>query len=450
MKANLKFSKNGLSTQLASTVTALLLLAPLPAAWAQTTITSNPADGASGVSVSAPVVFTFSSAVDPSQTMATFFSTTPFGNYPVASSWNSGDTVLTCTPTSPFPGNTTINWAVIVQSATPVIGQGTFSTGTNSTGGGGGSGTNAITTFSVGKLYLYEQTNTSPPSFNTNFAYGITATTSLASNRTATAITVTIPGHSSPTNLTQNFVAHEDYFFFDYNNTNQATFESTYPQGNYVFNVTGNSNQQVTVNMPTSMAQPNAPHISNFTAAQSVNASNAFTVTWDAFQGGTAADYIGLSVDDDSGVAFHTPYPGTNGVLVGTALSATIPAHTLVAGSNYTAEVVFYRFTTVSNKTYATVGYRASGTQFNIITTGGSSGSPAPVVSNPVWSGGKLGFDVATTPNQALKVRFSTDCSLPISQWQTLLTTNSPGTSVHITIPPQTAAATFFRLQNGP
>jgi hypothetical protein len=148
-------------------------------------------------------------------------------------------------------------------------------------------------------------------------------------------------------------------------------------------------------------------------------------------------------------VVFHTPNPGTNGALPGTALSAKIPTGTLGAGSNYTAEVVFYRFTVVSNATYATIGYRATGTEFNIATAGGTSTTP-PVVSKPIWSGGSIGFDVATSPNQALKVRFSTDCSLPISQWQTILTTNSPGTSVHITIPPQAGAAGFVRLQNGP
>src|SRR5690242_2140784 len=131
MKANLKFSKNGISTQLAAMVTALLLLAPISAVLAQT-VTSDPADGATGVPVTGPIIFTFSSAVDPTQTSASFFSQSPFGSYPVTTNWSSGNTVLTCTPTSPFPGNTTISWFVVVQSApTPVFAQGSFSTGTN-------------------------------------------------------------------------------------------------------------------------------------------------------------------------------------------------------------------------------------------------------------------------------------------------------------------------------
>lgn len=427
----------------------LLLLGGLPHAWAQT-ITSDPADGATGVSVSAAVTFTFSSAVDPTQTTASFYSTSPPGAYPVNSSWSSGNTVLTCTPISPFPANATISWAVIVNvSPMPVFATGSFSTGTGGGGGGGGTGTNAITTFAVGKLYFYEQTNSSPPTLNPNVGYGFTASTSLASNLAATQVTVTIPGASSPTSLSQNPSRHEDYSFLDYFITNEMTFESTYPQGNYAFKVTAtSSNLQGTVSMPTTMLQPNAPHILNFSNTQAVIPAQALTVTWDPFQGGTASDYISLAVSGSSGEVFQTPGPGTNGALMGTAISATIPPNILTNGTSFDAEVVFYRFTVVSNGTYATFAYRATGTQFTINAAG--SASTVPVVSAPILSGSNIGFDVATAPNQVLIVKYSTDCSQPMSQWQTVLTTNSPGTSVHITLSAQAAAAGFFRLQNGP
>src|SRR6478672_6087525 len=58
-----------------------------------TTVTSNPANGATGVSVSAPVVFTFSAAMDTANSSVTFYSTTPFGSYPVSESWNAANTV---------------------------------------------------------------------------------------------------------------------------------------------------------------------------------------------------------------------------------------------------------------------------------------------------------------------------------------------------------------------
>jgi hypothetical protein len=332
----------------------------------------------------------------------------------------------------------------------PVFATGTFSTGTGGGGGGGGgSGTNAITTFSVGKLYLYQQFTASAPTPGTNFNIGFIANTSLASNIAGTAVSMTIPGATSPTSLTQNFVAHEDYYYFDYNITNPTAFEAKYPQGAYPFTVTAtSSNLQATVTMPTTMAQPNAPHVSNFDLAQKVDASKAFTVTWDAMQQGTAADVIALSVSDATTNVFATPGPGTNGALNGTAPSVAIPAATLKPNSNYTALLIFYRYQASSNVTYATVAYRASGTQFPINTIGTTS-SP-PQIGNPVWSAKGLGFDVATSAGQTLKVLFSTDLSLPISQWQQIGTTNSAGTSVHIDVAAQAGAAGFIRLEAGP
>jgi len=418
-----------------------------------TTVTSNPADGATGVSPSASVVFTFSAAMNTSSSSA-FFTTPPTGFYLVTPVWSAGNTVLTCKPNSPFPDNTSIEWTVfgMDEGGGIVTQSGSFSTGTGGGTGGGGSGTNATTSFAVGKIYFNEQTNSAAPTpFGSDFggAYFLTATTTLASNRTATAITVKIPG--GPTqNLDQNFVSHETYIFYDFSSTNALAFEASYPQGDYVFNVTGTpSNLQATVTLPLAMQQPNAPHISNFPAAQAIDNAQPFTVKWDAFQGGTAADAITLSVSDDAGKeVFATPLPGTNGTLSGTALSVTIPAGKLAANSTNHAQLVFYHYVVSSNATYATFAYRATGTQFDILTKGAISA--APIVSNPVAGPGGFAFDVATTPNQSLKVLFSSDCSLPINLWQTLLTTNSPGTSVHLTLPLQPGTAGFFRLQNGP
>ncbi|MEJ0091380.1 MAG: hypothetical protein WDM80_16750 [Limisphaerales bacterium] len=74
----------------------------------------------------------------------------------------------------------------------------------------------------------------------------------------------------------------ENYYLFGYN-TNLTTFNAAYPTGNYIFSVTSNAaNQQVTVNLPV-YTQPNAPRVSNHAAAQTISASQPFTLTWDAF-----------------------------------------------------------------------------------------------------------------------------------------------------------------------
>jgi hypothetical protein len=166
--------------------------------------------------------------------------------------------------------------------------------------------TNAITTFVIGKSYLNLQSTPGAPTPAPNPFYSFIATTSLSSNRTANIITVTIPSGGT-SNLLQNLVLPEDFLLLAFD-TNTARFESTFPEGNYLFKVTSAlSNQQVTVTLPASMPQPNAPHISNYAAAQSLNVNQAFTLTWDPFQGGTTADYVLLTVGNH---AFHPPKPG--------------------------------------------------------------------------------------------------------------------------------------------
>ena len=417
-----------------------------------TTVSSDPADGATGVSRSASIVFTFSAAMSTSS-QASFFSTSPFGSYPVNSVWSSGNTVLTCTPISAFPASTTISWVVAGQDASmnSVIAQGTFTTGTSGGGGGGGgSGTNAITTFSAGKLYYNEQLAAGAPTPMTDFAYAFSASTSLASNRTATAVTVAIPNAAGPTSLMQNPSSPEDFYFVDWTNS-APTFESLHPQGNYVFNATGTPNNlQGTVNLPTTMAQPNAPHVSNYNLAQQIDATRDFTLTWDPFTNGTASDFISVDIQDDSSQSvFRTPDFGAKGALNGTVKSVVIPAGKLTANTTNTANIVFYKWAAVTNSTYAAVAFRATETQVGLVTTGGVVAT-TPTVSNPTWSANGLGFDVGTSANQVLKVRFTTDLSQPISQWQTLFTTNSPGSILHLVVPKQPGTSGFIRIQNGP
>jgi hypothetical protein len=303
-------------------------------------------------------------------------------------------------------------------------------------------GTNATTGFVIGKTYQYLQNSAGAPTPNPFPTCDFIATTSLSSNQSANAVTLTLASGGT-SNLLYTIVNPGEYLLIA-NETNSAQFESVFPEGDYVFDVlSSSSNEEVTVTLPASMPQPNAPHISNYDAAQNMNPSLAFTLTWDPFAGGTATDLVFLAVGDKT---FQTPAPGTNGALNGLATSATIPAGTLVPNSNYVAQLIFYHVTGTSNATYSTGAYRATVTQFNVNTSG--TGSPTPLMSSPIWSGGALSFDVATTPGTALKVLFSTDLSQPTAQWTTVVNTNPTGTSVHITVPPQSASAGFFRIQN--
>jgi hypothetical protein len=428
----------------------LVLLGGLQDALAQPTIVSTvPANGATGVSPSAAVVFTFSTAMDTDDTTAFFFDVTASALVPVVPVWSSGNTVLTCTPSSAFVNNHTIQWVISGEDTDGNdlggIPEGTFTISSGGGGGGGGgSGTNALTTFVVGKAWEYDQNSAAAPALDPDAPYIFSALTVLASNRTATAITVMLPT-SSVSNLVQNFLEPEDYYLF-YFTTNLSALTTTFTAGNYLFNVASNTaNQSVTVNLP-DVTQPNAPQVSNYTAAQAINPSQPFTLTWNAFTGGTSADYISVNIGDN----FGTGGLGQTNALKGTATSFTIPAGTLQTNSNYDCSIGFYHAVVVSNTVskYVTEAYVATLTDFSINTAG--SAAAAPVLTNAAWNAGIFGFDILTSPGQTLMVVSTTNLNSAVATWPVLLTTNSPGSKVHITDSrAKTSKYMFYRARNG-
>ena len=145
---------------------------------------------------------------------------------------------------------------------------GFFTTGNGT--GSGGNGTNAITTFSVGKLHSYSQTSTALPTLDPD-PYSFLAVTGLASNRTATSVTLTLPTLPTATVSDLDQIRPESFILVGFTN-DLTTFDKTFPAGNYSFFVQAvSSNQTVVVNLPPGMAQPNAPHLTNYPAAQAVD-----------------------------------------------------------------------------------------------------------------------------------------------------------------------------------
>jgi hypothetical protein len=185
--------------------------------------------------------------------------------------------------------------------------------------------------------------------------------------------------------------------------------------------------------------------LTNFVAAQAVSASQPFTLAWDPFVGGTSSDFIYVTIGDN---VWKTP-PGSSGALNGTTIAVIIPAGALQPNSNYTGTITFYHPNISSNANYVTSAYRATITQFTLTTADVSVA--APVMTNAVWNGSAIGFDIDTTPGQLITVLYSTNCVLPVNQWQVLLTTNSPGTRVHVTDSPSAAKPMlFYRARTGP
>jgi hypothetical protein len=274
--------------------------------------------------------------------------------------------------------------------------------------------------------------------------YVYLATTTLASNRTTTGITLTFPGNGI-SNLVQNPGQPENWTFGGFM-TNEAILETNFPTGNYTFTVkTAASNETMLVPFPTSLVQPNPPHLANLLAAQDVDSTQPFSLDWDPFAGGTTTDYIVAVLTTN----WQSPNIGASGALNGTATSVTIPAGILAPGKTYSASVGFSHAVLTTNGTEATYVYRGTITQF-VLTTKPATVTGPPVVANPGWSGGVFGFDLLTTSGQTVTVVSTTNAATPLASWPILLTTNSLDTRIHISDPRSgTSSTLFYRARNG-
>lgn len=87
---------------------------------------------------------------------------------------------------------------------------------------------------------------------------------------------------------------------------------------------------------------PNTPQVTNFPAAQTINATQAFTVTWSPFSGGGTDDFIQLIIRRANGTTLYaTPSVGQTGALNGTVTQTTIPAGTFIPAQVYTATLIY-------------------------------------------------------------------------------------------------------------
>ncbi len=115
-----------------------LLTFSLWSAAAQPTLVSSvPADGATGISSNAAVVFTFSTAMNtnPAVTYAAFYNES-VAYLNTIQTWNSASNILTCTPSPAFPSPQIITWSVAGRDATGTLlggaTVGSFTTGSGS------------------------------------------------------------------------------------------------------------------------------------------------------------------------------------------------------------------------------------------------------------------------------------------------------------------------------
>ncbi len=424
-------------------VCSLLCSTPLIA---QPIITSNyPPNMAAGVSPTTPVVFVFSQAMNPALTTIMFMDSTTYNFLTTTPVWSSENTVLTCTPVLAFPVGHMIVWSIDGESATGAPLGGT--TAGMFTAGGGDSGCSStygpLESFTVAKGALYQQTSTAVPASDANCPFNFVTCLWLACPHTATNVTLT-PQGGAPMNIPFTSIpGHPLLTVCGY--TTQSDLDAAYPPVNYTFTMKSvNSNQSVTMNLPSTLAQPPAPYITNYAAAQAIDPSQPFRLGWEPFAGGTTADCIYFEALPNG---FQTPALGEAGALNGLATSIVIPPGTLQTNTSYSASVTFYHYVLVTNSSNITLSYRAAVTEFTLQTTAGV-GSVITITNATCTTDGSFSFDVACAPGLSLLVERNTQLT---GQWQPFHYTNTSTARFHVSDSgARSSSAAFYRVRTYP
>lgn len=403
-------------------------------------ISSQPANGAVDVPVTASVVFVFDTPMEPSLAIHAT-DTTPFavgsilwssnispGNF--QNSWNDDNTILTCNYTGNLPAGALITWKINPSNALIKLGaeedqfpanpaNGSFSTAGEACDPDGipedfGS---AILLKSV----TYRQTSAAAPVLDLEERPSFLAIASSPEGNAVTGASLTYPGPDSPIQLLDVF---SQFFYLEEFDT-QAELDAAYSNGTYTYSLTRETGgpTQFSMQMPVAGSYPPVPQVANFAAAQNINPAQNFTLQFNALTGASGGDFIGLEIEDEVGsiLVLSAPDLCIPLELPNTATSFTIPAGTLAAGKTYVGYLTYGRSffaSLTSPPNFDSYGFVGRQTVFTLTTTGGVV-VPQPQISGEAFQGGffalTLGnLEVGTT----YRVQFST--TLEPGSWNLL------------------------------
>jgi hypothetical protein len=311
-----------------------------------TLASSYPGGGQADVPTNAVVAFTFDEA------MLDGYSITWSGlagvgfNY----TWSTDHRTLFCVPDRALPSQTTVGWTLnpspqlsfrdAAGNALPAnVYSGSFTTGLGGT-------TPDVSYVMAGKFDRLMQTNAGAPVASTLLPpFNLLGEVNLFSPYSVTSAVVLSPNGS---NLPLAHASSGWALKCEVGFASSNALAAAYPNGTYTFSLgtVHDGTRSVSVNL-TGDTYPPKPHVSNFGAAQSVNPAQDFTLTWDAWAGGTINDGIQVQISDwlTGADLFQTPPPGQPGSLTGTATAAVIPRGTLQPGRAYLVVLSFSRFT---------------------------------------------------------------------------------------------------------
>ncbi len=163
--------------------------------------------------------------------------------------------------------------------------------------------------------------------------------------------------------------------------SNPAALSKSFPSGEYTLTIgaVNDGTNRFTITMPGG-DYPIAPHVNNWKAAQMIDSSRDFTLTWDAFLGATTNDQIQLQIfDRNDEKVFQTSAANLPGAIAGNSTFGVIPAFTLYTPASFVGVVSFVRNKMVDRTHYpGSVGSSSFRSEVAfLIYTGSGSGTTA-------------------------------------------------------------------------
>jgi hypothetical protein len=274
--------------------------------------------------------------------------------------------------------------------------------------------------YAIFKGASYEQTSAADPLPAANAPYGFGAIVgAVEAGPELSEGSVTIPGAGEQELDPAPFTG--DLFWFSTVPTEEL-WMSLFPEGSYTlrFTAVGESERVIAMDLPSEDFP--TPKIANFGAAQSIDASQDFTLHWNEFTGAGDDGYLSVVITDetfDSEIVFQVPNYCVPIEIAPSATSVVIPADTLVADRVYQGILTFGRYGYLSTNDIPEMAGScgvSKMTSFTLNTTTGG-GAAIPATFNAVRILGNGNPEMSLTGTGGLDYRVERTGSMAAPNW---------------------------------